>query len=186
MSETNAHDTTFQSTLAGVTVEGRAHPLSAWFVLALRLVIGFAFLYSGAEKVLVGFDAQGYLLNVAAQNGNPLEEMFLWMGQTDWFVAFVNIAVPWGEVAIGLGLMVGLLTRLAAFFGALMMLLFYFGNWDMAHGPINADFMYMLVFLSVAAFGAGRILGLDQYVEQYEVDGQPLIEKYPRLEYVLG
>ena len=67
-----------------------------------------------------------------------------------------------------------------------MMLLFYFGNWDMAHGPINSDFMYMLVFLSVAVFGAGRILGLDDYVEQYEVDGQPLIERHPVLEYILG
>lgn len=186
MSDTQSPGTVFRSTLAGITVEGRAHPLSAWFVLALRLVIGFAFFYSGAEKVLGGFDAQGYLINAAGQNGNPLEGMFLWMGQTQWFVEVANITVPWGEVAIGLGIMVGFLTRLAAFFGALMMLLFYFGNWDMAHGPINADFMYMLVFLSVAAFGAGRILGLDDYVEQYRVDGQPLIEKYPFLRYVLG
>lgn len=108
------------------------------------------------------------------------------MSQTPWFVEFVNVAVPWGEAAIGLGLIVGLLTHLAAFFGALLMLLFYFGNWDMAHGPINADFMYMLVFLSVTAFGAGRILGLDSYVEQYEIDGQPLVERYPFAEYVLG
>lgn len=56
----------------------------------------------------------------------------------------------------------------------------------MAHGPINADFMYLLVFLSVAAFGTGRILGLGDYVEQDEVDGQPLIEKDPLLEYVIG
>jgi len=49
-----------------------------------------------------------------------------------------------------------------------MMLMFYLGNWDISHGYINGgDFAYMLVFLSVAAFGAGRILGLDAYVEQY-------------------
>ncbi|MFC6769412.1 DoxX family protein [Natrinema soli] len=186
MAESETHENEFRSTLAGITVEGRAHSLSAWFVLALRLVIGFAFFYSGAEKVIGDFDAQPYLVNVAGTNGNPLEGLFLWMGQTPWFVDFVNIAVPWGEVAIGLGILVGFLTRLAAFFGALMMLFFYFGNWDLAHGPINADFMYMLVFLSVAAFGAGRLLGLDGYVEQYEIDGQPLIKKYPLLEYVLG
>ncbi len=29
----------------------------------------------------------------------------------------------------------------------------------------------MLVFLAVAAFGAGCILGLDQYIEQYEIRG---------------
>lgn len=68
--------------------------------------------------------------------------------------------------------MVGLLTRLAAFFSAFLMLMFYFGNWDLEHGFINADFMYLLVFLSVAAFGAGRILGLDAVVEQYEIDGR--------------
>ncbi len=186
VSDTQSPYNELRSTIGDTTVEGRAHSLSAWFVLALRIVIGFAFFYSGAEKVLGGFDAQGYLVNVAATNGNPLAGMFAWMGQTEWFLAFVNVAVPWGEVAIGLGLMVGFLTRLAAFFGALMMLFFYFGNWDLAHGPINSDFMYMLVFLSVAALGAGRILGLDAYVEQYEVDGQSLIQRYPILEYVLG
>ena len=183
---TNAPNT-FESRVGHTTITGRAHSLSAWFVLALRLVIGFAFLYSGLDKVLSGsFSASGYLTNVAATNGNPLVGLFLWMGQTPWFVDFVNVAVPLGEVAIGLGVMVGLLTRLAAFFGALMMLLFYFGNWEIVHGVINSDFMYMLVFLSVAAFGAGRILGLDAYVEQYEVDGVPLTEKYPALEYILG
>jgi thiosulfate dehydrogenase [quinone] large subunit len=184
--DTQARYNELRSTVGGLTVEGRAHSLSAWFVLALRLVIGFAFLYSGVEKILAGFSAQGYLGNVAATNGNPLEGAFLWMSQTPWFVEFVNVAVPWGEAAIGLGLMVGLLTRLAAFFGAFMMLMFYFGNWNMAHGPINSDFMYMLVFLSVAAFGAGHILGLDAYVEQYEIGGQPLVERYPLLGYLLG
>ncbi len=186
MADTQHQYNEFRSTIGGITVDGRAHSLSAWFVLALRLVIGFAFFYSGAEKLLGSFEAQSYLANVAATNGNPLEGVFLWMSQTPWFMDFLNVVVPWGEAAIGLGLIVGFLTRLAAFFGAFMMLLFYFGNWDMAHGFINSDFMYMLVFLSVAAFGAGRILGLDAYMEQYEIDGQPLLEKYPSLEYILG
>ena len=85
-----------------------------------------------------------------------------------------------------MALVVGALTRLAAFFGAFMMLMFYLGNWDMAHGPINGDFAYMLVFLTVAALGVGRIIGLDQYIEQYEVGGEPLVERYPILDYVLG
>ncbi len=67
-----------------------------------------------------------------------------------------------------------------------MMLMFYLGNWDVAHGYINGDFAYMLVFLSVAAFGAGRILGLDQYIEQYELDGQALVDRYPWTRYFLG
>ncbi|WP_225336552.1 DoxX family membrane protein [Halomicrobium urmianum] len=179
---------TFESTIGGYTVGGRAHSLSAWFVLALRLMMGYAFAYSGFTKIVAAepFSAGGYLSNVAATNGNPLAGVFAWMGSTPWFVEFANVAVPWGELLIGLGLLVGAVVRLAAFFGALMMLMFYFGNWEIAHGVINGDFAYMLVFLAVAAFGAGRILGLDAYIEQYEVDGETLIERYPVLEYVLG
>jgi len=179
---------TFVSTIRGHTVTGRAHSLSAWFVLSLRLMMGWAFAYSGFTKIVAAepFDAGGYLAFSAATNGNPLADVFAWMGSTPWFVEFANVAVPWGELLIGLGLLVGAVVRLAAFFGALMMLMFYFGNWDIAHGVINGDFAYMLVFLAVAAFGAGRILGLDAYVERYEVGGEPLIEKYPALDYILG
>ncbi|MFB6131695.1 MAG: DoxX family membrane protein, partial [Salinigranum sp.] len=126
------------------------------------------------------------LTHVAATNGNPLAGAFAWMGTTPWFSGFVNVAVPYGELAIGLGLIFGVLTRLAAFWGAFMMLLFYFGNWDVSNGYINGDFAYMLVFLAVAAFGAGHIRGLDRYIEQYEVGGEPLIERYPALGYLLG
>ncbi len=178
----------FESNVAGFTLRGKAHSLSAWFVLSLRLMMGYAFLYAGWEKLTAAeaFDASGYLLFAAGTNGNPLQGMFVWMGQTEWFLAFVNVGVPWGELLIGLGLIVGAAVRLAAFFGALMMLMFYFGNWSVEHGLINGDFAYMLVFLAVAAFGAGRILGLDGWIEQYEVGGTPLIEKYPKLDYVLG
>ncbi|GAA0219178.1 DoxX family protein [Halobaculum roseum] len=175
-----------ESRVGGLTVGGKVHSLSAWFVLALRLMMGYAFAYSGFTKITGEFAAGGYLANVAATNGNPLAGLFAWMGSTPWFVEFANVAVPWGELFIGLGLLVGAFVRLAAFFGALMMLMFYFGNWDMAHGFINGDFAYMLVFLAVAAFAAGRILGLDQYIEQYEIGGEALVERYPALEYVLG
>ncbi|NEU57842.1 DoxX family membrane protein [Halorussus sp. MSC15.2] len=185
--EINTRVNEFESTVGGVTVRGEAHSLSAWFVLALRLMMGYAFLHAGLDKLLAAepFSATGYLLN-AVPEASPLYETFQWMGQTPWFADFLAIAVPWGETLVGLALLAGLLTRLAAFFGAFMMLLFYFGNWDVAHGFINGDFAYMLVFLSVAAFGAGRILGLDAVVENYDLGGRTLVETYPRLRYVLG
>ncbi|QZX99102.1 DoxX family protein [Halobaculum rubrum] len=176
-----------RSTIGGFTAEGKLHTLSVWFILALRLMIGLAFFQSGLDKVLSGsFSAAGYLQNAPPANGSPVADLFVAMGSTGWFVDIVNVAVPWGELLIGLGVIVGGLTRLAAFFGAFMMLLFYLGNWDIAHGYINGDFAYMLVFLSVAAFGAGRILGVDQYIEAYDVGGETLIERYPWLRYVLG
>ncbi len=176
-----------ESSVGGFTATGQLHTLSVWFILALRLMMGFAFLQSGLDKVLSGsFSAGGYLTQAVPANNSPVADVFVAMGNTQWFVSVVNVAVPWGEVLIGLGLLVGALTRLAAFWGAFMMLLFYLGNWDIGHGYINGDFAYMLVFLSVAAFGAGRILGLDAYIEQYEIAGKPLVERYPWTRYVLG
>ena len=176
-----------ESTVAGFTAVGKLHSLSVWFILALRLMMGLAFLQSGVDKILSGsFSAAGYLQNAPPANNSPVADLFVAMGETPWFVDFVNVAVPWGEVLIGLGLLVGCLTRLAAFWGAFMMLTFYLGNWDISHGYINGDFAYMLVFLSVAAFGAGRILGLDSYIEQYDVGGETLVERYPWMRYLLG
>lgn len=177
----------FESTVGGVTVRGKAHSLSAWFVLALRLMMGYAFLYSGWTKLTAAepFSANGYLTN-AVPAASPLAGTFAWMGSTPWVAEFLSVAVPWGELLIGLALLVGLLTRLAAFWGAFMMLMFYFSNWDVGHGLINGDFAYMLVFLAVAAFGAGRILGLDALVEDYDLGGESLVERYPALRYVLG
>ncbi|WP_336035733.1 DoxX family protein [Halobacterium yunchengense] len=185
MTQTTAGTTdanVFESRLGGVTVRGQAHSLSAWFVLALRLMMGYAFLSSGVDKVLSGsFSAGGYLANVASTNGNPLEGMFAWMANTPWFLDFVNVAVPWGETLIGLALLLGVVTRFAAFWGAFMMLLFYFGNWSVGHGYVNGDFAYMLTFLAVAAFGAGRILGVDAWLEEAE-----FVRRNGWLRYLLG
>jgi thiosulfate dehydrogenase [quinone] large subunit len=164
-----------------LTVGGRVHSLSAWFVLALRLMMGVAFLNAGLSKLLGAepFSAYGYLANVVPANGGPFVDQFLWMARSPAFLAFVDVAVPFGQVAIGLG-------RRAALFGAMMMAPFYVANWDIAHGYINGDFAYLLVFLAVAAFAADRILGFDAYIEQYEIGGQALVERYPALEYILG
>ena len=183
----SSQEVRLRSTVAGYTAEGRLHTLSVWFILGLRLMMGIAFLWSGVDKVLSSsFSAGGYLMNAPRANGSPAAGLFEAMGSSQLFLDFVNVAVPWGEVLIGLGLIVGAFTRFAAFWGAFMMLMFYLGNWDMGHGFINGDFAYMLTFLAVAAFGAGRILGLDQYIEQYDVGGQPLIKRYPWMAYLLG
>ena len=190
MSVTNPLSNTFESTIAGRTVRAKAHSLSAWFVLSLRLMMGAAFFWAGWTKLTfvagTPFDATGYLRFATVANGSPVADAFVAMSEIGWLMAVANVAVPWGELFIGLGLLVGAFVRLAAFFGATLMAMFYLGNWGVEHGVINGDFAYMLVFLAVAAFGAGRILGLDQYIEQYEIDGEPLIERYPVLDYVLG
>ena len=174
----------FESNVGGVTVHAEAHPMSVWFVLALRVTIGLAIAIAGVEHIGTGFDARGFLLYSAIENGSPFAPLFTALGANDLFVQFVNVALPWSELFIGLALVFGALTRLAAFGGAVLMFVLYLGYWNFEIGVVNLTFM--VVFLSVAAFGAGRILGLDVLVEQYRIDGVPLVERYPSLRYVLG
>ncbi|WP_411962867.1 DoxX family protein [Haloferax sp. YSMS24] len=174
----------FESNVGGVTVHAEAHPLSVWFVLALRVTIGIAFAVSGVENITSGFDVRNFLLYSVVENGSPLAPLFTALGGNDLFVQFANVAVPWAELFIGLALVFGAATRLAAFGGALMMFVFYLANWSVEFGMVNL--VFVVVLLSVAAFGAGRILGLDVLVEQYRIDGVPLVERYPSLRYVLG
>ncbi|MFP8952747.1 DoxX family protein [Natrialbaceae archaeon A-arb3/5] len=174
-----------ESRLGGVTLEGEPHSLSAWFVVALRLTMGLAFLGAGLGKVTgEAFNASGYLMGAEG----PLAAVFAGMAANPALIDVINVVVPATQLMIGLALVTGAFVRLAALGGAMQMSMFYLASWDVA-GPlgfVNSDLVYLMVFLAVAAFGAGRILGLDRYIEQLQVGGQALVERFPKLRYVLG
>ncbi|ADJ15300.1 DoxX family membrane protein [Halalkalicoccus jeotgali] len=157
----------------------------AGVAVGLRLLMGWIFLTAGIGK-LTGepFDAAGYLANV--DPASPAAGIYGAMAANPVVMDLINVAVPWGQVLIGVGLLVGGLVRLAAFFGTLMMGAFYVGNWDVANGLVNADLVYLVVFLALVVLAAGRYWGLDALLARHEVDGEPAIERYPRLRYLVG
>ncbi len=182
-------ETQFGGTFAGLTLEGEAHTLSGLFAVILRLMIGGMMLFAGLGKFAAisgeAFDASGYLANVDA--ASPVSGLYGAMAGSPAFLEMANVVVPWTQVLIGLALIVGGFVRLAAFGGALQMMLFYLGGWE---GEILAAFdstlIYAVVFVTVAALGAGRIIGADKYIEQLDVGGQALVERFPKLRYILG
>ena len=89
--------------------------------------------------------------------------------------------VPLGETLIGLGLLAGVLVRLASFFGATFMTLFWVGNADFAHGLVNGDFLGLLMFVTMIVFATGRYYGLDAIIEK-----TAFVERRPKLRYLLG
>ncbi|MFC7046600.1 DoxX family membrane protein [Halobacteriaceae archaeon GCM10025711] len=134
-------------------------------MLILRLLTGWWMLHAGLTKVMEGgFDATGYLM--FASQGTILAPIEVWFAQNA--PAFVNFMIPWGELLIGLGLLLGAFVRLAAFFGAFLMMFFYFTNADWAHGMFSGDMMGMMLIITLAVFGAGRVWGLDQYLEKMD------------------
>lgn len=171
-----------RSTYAGITLTGNPHPLSAWFVLALRLVMGGMIFFAGISK-LTGdpFDASGYLVH-GVDSASPVSGLYAEIAATPWLLEFTNFVIPTTQVLIGLALIFGGFVRLAALGGALQMIMFYLGGWE---GDWLAFFdntlIYMVVFLAIGAFAAGRIVGIDRYLENHS-----LVERYPKLRYLLG
>lgn len=142
--------TTRETTAFENTITEEATSRVAGVAVGLRLLMGWIFLTAGIGK-LTGepFDAAGYLVNV--DPASPAVGVYGAMATHPALMDLVNVAVPWGQVLIGIGLLVGGLVRLA-----------------------------------IGALAAGRVYGIDAILERYEVDGEPLIERHPRLRYVLG
>ena len=176
----------FGGEIGGVTLLGKAHSLSALFIVLLRATIGGMILFAGLGKVSEWpFDAAGYLANV--DPASPVSGLYAAMASNAALMEFVNVFVPATQLLIGAALITGAFVRLAAFGGAIQMMLFYLGGWSGEFLSLfGSTLVYAVVFLTVAAFGAGRVLGLDAYLENFEVGGQALVERFPKLRYVLG
>ncbi len=161
--------------LLGRRVELRYHDLVVPFMVVLRLTFGFIFVWSGFEKLIEGFSAKGFLANATS---GPAQSWFAGLAGN----GLVDGLVIWGEILIGIALMLGLFTRFASLAGAAMIFLFYLAQFPPEHNPFMDEFLvYILVFSMLSALGAGRVLGLDRYVEQL-----PLVRRFPAARYLLG
>ena len=69
--------------------------------------------------------------------------------------------VAWGELAVGLALVVGLATRYASAFGAILVLNFWFAKGLPVLAGTNHDFVWFVIFVVLGMVPAGRIAGLD-------------------------
>lgn len=164
-----------------------------WSIFTLRLIMGYVILSAGLEKLAAegwtnpgGWSAQFYLTNVVPE-GNPLRGMFLFFAEYTWFV---DPLVMWGQILIGIALLLGIFVRLACLGGALQMLLFWVAAWEggvmaglpVAHGYVfDSSFVYALVLFGLGAWGAGRIIGIDAALEETDV-----VQSNPWLRYLLG
>ena len=85
--------------------------LQSFFLLFLRVVIGWHFLYEGVVKIgSEGWTAAGYLRNVPG----PFAGIFETMISSPAMATFVDAVMKYGLTAIGLLLILGLFTRVAA------------------------------------------------------------------------
>ncbi len=145
----------------GIKLNSEMHSSAILFFVLLRLILGGMMLFAGINKYIGdGFNASGYLMHV--DSASPISGLYAWMASTPFIIESINVIIPLTQVLIGISLITGAMLRLAAFGGAIQMMLFYRGGWE---GEILAIFDYTLIyavlFLAISSFAAGRVLGLD-------------------------
>src|SRR4051812_568492 len=161
-----------------------ASPQAAWIWLVLRVWLGYQWLHAGWEKVIgysggtfswkfgmtddswlrttaglkgfAGFAIQGAGGEHAAVNYGWYASFLHWLsGSGSWLAPVIAI----GEVAIGIGLIVGLLTGVSAFFAALLTTTFGLAG----VAGVNPLFMVVEVLIVLAWRNAGYY-GVDRWV----------------------
>jgi thiosulfate dehydrogenase (quinone) large subunit len=184
------------------SVPGRAQPFTFRYhtgflpllVLIGRLLFGFFFLWSGLAKVIhngewMGFgwfkgsaEHPGELFTFLNYSTGPLGDFWGSVANNATAMDVLAPLVVLGQVAIGLGLLLGLLTRLSLFSAGLMMLVFYSVNlWPLYNPFLNEYIFYIGIFAVLGALGAGRVLGADAWLEE-----RPFVKNRPWLGWVLG
>lgn len=107
------------------TPDSRTSSATGWAIVAMRVLIGWHFLYEGIAKLSnPNWSAAGYL----NQARGPLAGLFKSLAADPNLLSNVNLLNQWGLTLIGLGLIVGCFTRVASASGMLVVLLFYLCN----------------------------------------------------------
>jgi thiosulfate dehydrogenase [quinone] large subunit len=141
-------------------------------LVALRFAIGWHFFYEGVSKLVNPYwTAAGYL----ESSQGFMSELFMDLASNPGTLAFIDQLNMWGLVLVGLGLMLGGLTRTATVFGIIMLLLYYLATppWPGLVYTIPAEGAYLIInktlielcaLLVTLLFSTGHVVGLDRLV----------------------
>ncbi|CEI80651.1 DoxX family protein [Oceanobacillus sp. M60] len=146
----------------------RTNKYVAGLWVIIRLYLGFRWLTSGWGKIVGGeFDAGGYLQGAIAQTTGENPAVQGWWATFLETVAIPNaglfsVFVMWGEVLVGLGLILGIFTNLAALMGVVMNFSFLLSGTF----STNPQMAILGIFIAIAGANAGRY-GLDRWVMPY-------------------
>ena len=162
--ESDGGEGPFRLTLPGGEVTVLFHRVVVPFALLLRLLMGWIFLWAGFDKAISGFSAEGFLLHATS---GPLHGWFLDLGGNATALSVIEPLVTYGQILMGLAIFFGVATRSALFFGGVMMFLFYLAQFPPQYDLfVDYYLVYVVVYLVLGALGAGRILGVDVYIER--------------------
>jgi thiosulfate dehydrogenase (quinone) large subunit len=143
---------------------------TGWVVLPLRLFLGVTFVFAALQKLANPsfFDAsspgsvQAQMHAVALTSPiGPLVDLSLHAG---WLV---GLMIALGELAVGVGILLGLRARLAAAGGILLALSFFLTvTWTTSPYYYGADIVFLFAWTPFVGIGAAGVLSLDGFLAE--------------------
>ncbi len=137
------------------------YSISERILLPLRLFLGITFLYAGIQKLtdpqFFNSRATGFIGRqiMAFAHGTPLHNILLHVALPH--AVFFGLVIALGEIAIGLGTLVGFLFRPAAFFGMVLSLLFFLSaSWHVYPYFYGADIVFFFAWTPLLLGGPQR------------------------------
>jgi uncharacterized membrane protein YphA (DoxX/SURF4 family) len=128
------------------------------FLVVLRMIIGWHFLYEGLTKVLnPGWSAKAYLTSASWL----FSDIFHWMAETQSVLTVIDFINVWGQIFIGLGLIIGIFTQTACIAGIFILALYYISH-PPAYSIVNTTFIELIALGMLATIPTGKIIGLDR------------------------
>ena len=141
-----------RATTSGVPV------LPAWVLLPLRLFLGVTFAYAGLQKLTdPHYFRPGTPTYIGTQiaafaHGTPLQGFLLHVALPH--AILFGALVAYGELAIGLGTLIGLLMRPAAIFGLILSLTFFLSaSWRISPYFYGADIVFVFGWITLLLAG---------------------------------
>lgn len=142
----------------------RHNKFVAGILAVIRVYLGFTWVTAGFGKITNGFDASGFIQGAIAGAAGDNPAVQGW-----WAVFLEKFALPnatmfsfmvaWGELLVGMALILGIFTSFAALMAMTMNFAFLFSGTV----STNAQMVLLTAFILVAGFNAGRF-GLDRWV----------------------
>ncbi len=148
--------------LPGVILQGI---LARAALVLLRVYLGVVFLVAASPKLQQDFTPSlvGFLQRVALEKGPPFYQEFARQVLIPHASIFATL-VTWGELLIGISLILGLLTRLSGVAALLLAANCMFAKGDWFWTPSSSGAAFVAISLGLILGAAGRTLGLDAFL----------------------
>jgi thiosulfate dehydrogenase [quinone] large subunit len=192
INQTNQINPRYQPDMPDQPEQPQATHIAKWVLLPMRLFLGITFMYAGIQKLtdpqFFNPAARGYIGKqiIAFATGSPLHDILIRLVP---HAALAGGLTAYGEIAIGLGALLGLLFRPAAFFGILINLMFYLSaTWHVYPYFYGSDIVFIFCWLTLFISGPVNtgLPSIDERFVQHFLTDEQRTHYAPLIAFLLG